>query len=113
MQFVAASKLRRAQESTLAARPYSDLIDEILADLAAVLGADEHPLLSRRQEGKRLIILVTSDRGLAGPLNTNAVRFVSKEIIEHAGDLEMVTVGRKGRDACLLYTSPSPRDRTR
>ena len=99
MQFVAASKLRRAQESTLAARPYSDLIDEILADLAAVLGADEHPLLSRRQEGKRLIILVTSDRGLAGPLNTNAVRFVSKEIIEHVGDLEMVTVGRKGRDA--------------
>ena len=99
MQFVAASKLRRAQESTLAARPYSDLIDEILADLASVLGADEHPLLSRREEGKRLIILVTSDRGLAGPLNTNAVRFVSKEIIEHVGDLEMVTVGRKGRDA--------------
>ena len=99
MQFVAASKLRRAQESTLAARPYSDLIDEILADLATVIGGDEHALLSRRDEGKRLIVLVTSDRGLAGPLNTNAVRFVSKEIIEHAGDLEMVTVGRKGRDA--------------
>ncbi len=99
MQFVAASKLRRAQDSTLAARPYSELIDEILADLAAVLGADEHPLLSRREGGKRLIVLVTSDRGLAGPLNTNAVRFVSKQIIEHLGDLEMVTVGRKGRDA--------------
>jgi F-type H+-transporting ATPase subunit gamma len=99
MQFVAASKLRRAQESTLAARPYSDLIDEILADLAAVLGGDEHPLLSRRDGGKRLIILVTSDRGMAGPLNTNTVRFASKEIIEHAGDLELVTVGRKGRDA--------------
>ena len=66
MQFVAASKLRRAQESTLAARPYSELIDEILADLAAVLVGDEHPLLSRREEGKRLIVLVTSDRGLAG-----------------------------------------------
>jgi F-type H+-transporting ATPase subunit gamma len=99
MQFVAASKLRRAQESTLAARPYSDLIDEILADLATVIGGDEHALLSRRAEGKRLIILVTSDRGLAGPLNTNAVRFASKEIIDHVGELEMVTVGRKGRDA--------------
>jgi F-type H+-transporting ATPase subunit gamma len=99
MQFVAASKLRRAQDSTLAARPYSDLLDEILADLAAVLGGDEHPLLSRREEGKRLIVLVTSDRGLAGALNTNAVRFASKEIIEHQGDLEMVTIGRKGRDA--------------
>jgi F-type H+-transporting ATPase subunit gamma len=99
MQFVAASKLRRAQESTLAARPYSELIDEILADLAAVLGGDEHPLLSRREEGKRLIVLVTSDRGLAGPLNTNAIRYAAKEIVEHPGELEMVSVGRKGRDA--------------
>jgi F-type H+-transporting ATPase subunit gamma len=99
MQFVAASKLRRAQESTLAARPYSDLLDEILADLAYVLGGDEHPLLSRRAEGKRLIVLMTSDRGMAGPLNTNVVRFASKEIIEYSGDLEVVSVGRKGRDA--------------
>ena len=99
MQFVAASKLRRAQESTLSARPYSDLLDEILADLAAVLGGEEHPLLSRRDEGKRLIVLVTSDRGLAGPLNTNVVRFASKEIVEHTGELELVSIGRKGRDA--------------
>ena len=99
MQFVAASKLRRAQDSTLSARPYSDLLDDIIADVAAVLGGEEHPLLSRRDEGKRLIVLVTSDRGLAGALNANAVRFVSKEIIEHAGELELVSVGRKGRDA--------------
>ena len=46
MQFVAASKLRRAQESTLAARPYREKLDEVLADLAAVLGGDEHPLLA-------------------------------------------------------------------
>ncbi|HEX7590361.1 MAG TPA: ATP synthase F1 subunit gamma [Candidatus Limnocylindrales bacterium] len=99
MQFVAASKLRRAQESTLASRPYSELLDEILADLASVLSGDEHPLLKRREEGKRLIVLITSDRGLAGPLNTNAIRFASKEIIEHPGELELVSVGRKGRDA--------------
>jgi F-type H+-transporting ATPase subunit gamma len=99
MQFVAASKLRRAQESTLAARPYSELIDEILADLAAVIGGDEHPLLSRREEGKRLIVLVTSDRGLAGPLNSNVIRFAAKEIIDYPGELEVVSVGRKGRDA--------------
>ncbi len=99
MQFVAASKLRRAQESTLAARPYSQLLDEILADLAAVLSGDEHPLISRREEGKRLVILITSDRGMAGPLNTNVIRFASKEVVEHPGDLDMVTVGRKGRDA--------------
>jgi F-type H+-transporting ATPase subunit gamma len=99
MQFVAASKLRRAQDATLAARPYSDLLDEILADLASVLEGDEHPLLNRRDEGKRLIVLVTSDRGMAGPLNTNVVRFASREIVENPGDLEVASVGRKGRDA--------------
>ena len=99
MQFVAASKLRHAQQATIAARPYSDLLDEILADLAVVLSGEEHPLLGRHEEGKRLIVLITSDRGLAGPLNTNAVRFAAHEIVDHPGDLELVSVGRKGRDA--------------
>jgi F-type H+-transporting ATPase subunit gamma len=99
MQFVAASKLRRAQEATLAARPYSEKIDEVLADLAAVLGPDDHPLLVKRETGKRLLVIITTDRGLAGPLNTNTIRFSSREITEHPGDLAVVTVGRKGRDA--------------
>jgi F-type H+-transporting ATPase subunit gamma len=99
MQFVAASKLKRAQDSTLAARPYSDMIDEVLADLAAVLGGEDHPLLAEREGGKRLIVLITTDRGLAGPLNTNTIRFAAREITEHKGDLAVVTVGRKGRDA--------------
>jgi F-type H+-transporting ATPase subunit gamma len=99
MQFVAASKLKRAQDATLAARPYSEKLDEVLADLAAVLGAEDHPLLETRESGKRLIVLITTDRGLAGPLNTNTIRFASREITEHPGDLTVVTVGRKGRDA--------------
>ena len=99
MQFVAASKLRRAQEATLASRPYSDKIDEVLADLAAVLGGEYHPLLAEREGGKRLIVLITTDLGLAGPLNTNTIRFAAREITQHQGDLSVVTVGRKGRDA--------------
>ena len=99
MQFVAASKLRRAQDSTLAARPYSEKIDEVLADVAAVLGGEDHPLLKEPTEGKRLLVLITTDRGLAGPLNTNTIRFVAKEITEHEGDLATISVGRKGRDA--------------
>ena len=99
MQFVAASKLKRAQDATLTARPYSQKIDEVLADLAAVLGQDEHPLLAAREGGKRLIILITSDRGLAGPLNTNTIRFAARAIMDHSGDLAVVSVGRKGRDA--------------
>jgi F-type H+-transporting ATPase subunit gamma len=99
MQFVAASKLRRAQEATLAARPYSDKIDEVLADLAAVLGQEDHPLLGHREGGKRLLVLITMDRPLAGPLTSNTVRFALREVVEHGGDLSLVTVGRKGRDA--------------
>ena len=98
-QFIAASRLRRAQDATLSARPYREKIDEVLADLAAVLGAEDHPLLASRGEGKRLIILMTTDRGLAGPLNTNTIRFASREIMDHPGDLAVITVGRKGRDA--------------
>ena len=99
MQFVAASKLKRAQDATLASRPYSEKLDEVLADLAAVLGGEDHPLLAERVGGKRLIVLITTDRPLAGPLNTNIVRFVARDIIDNPGDLAVITVGRKGRDA--------------
>ena len=99
MQFVAASKLKRAQDATLASRPYSDKLDEVLADLATVLSGEDHPLLVRPEGGKRLIVLITTDRPLAGPFTSNAVRFASREITEHSGDLAVVSVGRKGRDA--------------
>ena len=99
MQFVAASKLKRAQDATLAARPYSEKLDEVLADLAAVLTGDDHPLLADRESGKRLIVLITTDRPLSGPLNTNIVRFVARDIVDNPGDVAVITVGRKGRDA--------------
>lgn len=99
MQFVAASKLRRAQESTLSARPYAEKIEEVLADLSTVLGGDAHPLLARREGGLRLIVLITTDRGLAGPFNTNMIRFAARDISESRGELTVITIGRKGRDA--------------
>ncbi len=99
MQFVAASKLRRAQESVLAARPYSEKIDEVLADLAAILGPEDHPLLAEETPGKRLLVVLTTDRPLAGPLNANVVRYTARVITEEKGDIAVVTVGRKGRDA--------------
>src|SRR5687768_1912916 len=99
MQFVAASKLKRAQDSTLQSRPYSDKIDEVLADAAAVLDAEDHPLLAESREGTRLIVLFTTDRGLAGSLNTNTIRHAAREITTATGDLAVVTVGRKGTAA--------------
>jgi F-type H+-transporting ATPase subunit gamma len=106
MQFVAASKLKRAQEATLASRPYAEKLDEVLADVATVLTGEDHPLLVRRETGKRLIILVTTDRGLAGALNTNTIRFAAQQITETKGDLTVVTVGRKGRDAMRRSRMP-------
>jgi len=99
MQFVAASKLKRAQDATLQSRPYADKIDEVLADLASVLGGDDHPLLARREEGTRALVLITTDRGLAGSLNTNTIRFVSEQITKGEGDVKLITVGRKGHAA--------------
>ncbi|MDP8904168.1 MAG: ATP synthase F1 subunit gamma [Chloroflexota bacterium] len=99
MQFVAASKLKRAQDATLQSRPYAEKIDEVLADLASVLGGEEHPLLATREEGTRLIVLMTTDRGLAGSLNTNTIRFAAQLIADEQGDLAVVTVGRKGQAA--------------
>jgi F-type H+-transporting ATPase subunit gamma len=99
MQFVAASKLKRAQDATLQSRPYADKIDEVLADLAAVLGEEEHPLLAQRAAGTRLLVLLTTDRGLAGSLNTNTIRHISELITGNDEDIRVVTVGRKGHAA--------------
>jgi len=101
MQFVAASKLKRAQDATLQSRPYADKIDEVLADVASVLGGEEHALLAQPAPGSgtRLLVLLTSDRGLAGSLNTNVVRRASEEITAETGELKVVTVGRKGHAA--------------
>ena len=83
-------------------RPYRDTLDEVIADLATVLSGEDHPLLAKRDLAgahNRLIVIITSDRGLAGALNTNTIRFIAREITDHPGELKVATVGRKGRDA--------------
>ena len=100
MQFVAASKLKRAQDATLASRPYGHSIDEVIADLASVLGEEGHPLLRTPESGApRTIVLFTSDRGLAGALNSNLIRFALKELETAGAGSTIITIGKKGRDA--------------
>jgi F-type H+-transporting ATPase subunit gamma len=106
MQFVAASKLKRAQDAALSARPYAEKIDEVLADLAAVLGDEDHPLLAQRSGNRRWLVVFTTDRGLAGALNTNVIRFAGREIVDHGGDLSVITVGRKGREGMRRFRVP-------
>lgn len=71
MQLVAASKMRRAQEADKASKPYADTAEEILAYLASQGATDNHPLFKRKKIQKRLILVVASDKGLAGAYNTN------------------------------------------
>ena len=106
MQFVAASKLKRAQDAALSARPYAEKIDEVLADLAAVLSDEDHPLLAQRSGNRRWLVVFTTDRGLAGALNTNIIRFAGREIVDHGGDLRVIPVGRKGREGMRRFRVP-------
>src|SRR5204862_257392 len=70
-----------------------------LDDVPTVLSGEAHPLLAERTTGKRLIVLTTTDRPLAGPFTSNLVRFTAQQILDDRGNLALVTVGRKGRDA--------------
>jgi F-type H+-transporting ATPase subunit gamma len=99
MKFVAAAKLRRAQEGVFAARPYAKEILRVLRSAAARMEAPANPLLERREEKKILVLLVTGDRSLAGAFNTNVLRHATEFIRAHNVEkIEMITVGRKGRD---------------
>ena len=74
MQLVAASKMRRAQEADKASAPYTMAAEELLSYLASQGATDNHPLFKRRKITKRLIIVIASDKGLAGAYNTNVLK---------------------------------------
>src|SRR6266700_2247806 len=87
MKMVSAAKLRRAQERALAARPYAQMLTNVLKSLVAraeiydpETGEPKHPLLAQRPEKNILLIVVTGDKGLAGAFNTNMLKMASKFI---------------------------------
>jgi F-type H+-transporting ATPase subunit gamma len=101
MKQVAAAKLRRAQDQITAARPYAISLAKVVAELAARAGADAHPLLESRPGTRAEIVLLTSDRGLAGSFNAQITRRVESFTTEQLGDYAEVslrTVGRKGNE---------------
>jgi F-type H+-transporting ATPase subunit gamma len=98
MELVAAAKMRRAQERVEAARPYADEITKVIADLFKRDPEYRHPYLEVRELRKRLVLLVTSDRGLVGALNSNNVRLALRQMNESPSPASVVTIGRKGRD---------------
>ena len=92
MELVAASKMKKAQASAVAGRPYAQLMSNKLAALAPKVDGSLHPFLQPREVKTRGILLVTTDKGLCGPLNANLFKLVT----EIEGDANFVVVGKKG-----------------
>ena len=105
MEMIATLKMRRAQERGLAGRSYSEKIQQVLADLAALPRAGDwlHPLLKRRPVRKIAIVHITPDRGLCGGLNANVNRKAASFIVEQKMPVTLVAVGRKGLDFMRRY----------
>lgn len=94
MEMVSASKMKRAQDQTLAARPYAQALAESLHTLAEEATPDLHPLLSTHQDGEDILILVSTDRGLCGSLNQNMFKKAIEWHNQHPKG-KFIVVGRK------------------
>ena len=92
MELVAASKMKKAQQAALAGRPYAQLMADMLAALAGRVDESLHPFLVKREVKTRGILLVTSDKGLCGPLNANLFKLV----LDIKSPAKFVAIGRKG-----------------
>jgi len=106
MKVVSAAKLRRAQERALAARPYAQMLTNVLKSLVAraeiydpETGEPKHPLLAQREEKTILLVVVTGDKGLAGAFNANITKAATRFLESKAGkNVDIEAIGRKGRD---------------
>jgi F-type H+-transporting ATPase subunit gamma len=100
MKFVAAARLRRAQESALAARPYALELARMLRSIMSRIEEPEHALLAKRPEQNILVIVLSGERGLAGAFNSNILRKASDFIKKQSGKkIVAIPVGKKGRDS--------------
>jgi F-type H+-transporting ATPase subunit gamma len=102
MEMIAATKLRRVQHQTVAARPYAERLRQMVADLSVLAGGAElHPLLQHRPVQRLGLLLMTTDRGLCGALNTNILIHAGRIVAERELPTSVIAVGRKGRDWML------------
>ena len=113
MKMVSAAKLRRAQERMFAARPYSAALRQVLTSVATRVEELKHPLLETREEQKVLLLVVTSDKGLAGAFNANVIKAAQNAIRERNWTaVELLPIGRKANDFFRRRTIPIRREAT-
>ena len=101
MKMVAASKLRRAQDRVMSARPYAVQMQRVLRSVASRVDQSIHPLLSAREvgpESRTLVIVVTADKGLCGSFNTNIIKAGGSYVLDSAQSCTLGLVGRKGKE---------------
>ena len=97
MELIAAARIARAQERVEAARPYAEAMRRLVASVAGAVTNVDHPLLKEPEEARDVgLVVITSDRGLAGPYNSNILRAAERDMREHEGDTKLFPVGKKG-----------------
>jgi F-type H+-transporting ATPase subunit gamma len=117
LKLVAAAKLRRAQDTIIAARPYSQALSRVVSELSAVAGKDAHKLFEERELKHAGVVVVTSDRGLAGAFNSNVIkaveRYAANELVA-ANEVQLRIIGKKAnqhfarRNARIASYDPAP-----
>jgi len=96
MKLVAAARLKRATDRVLEARPYADKLKAVMGSIASAGDLPSHPLMEKRPVKNIGVIVITSDRGLAGSYNTNVIRKTADFIREQSADVALIAVGKKG-----------------
>lgn len=96
MKLVAAARLKKATDRVLEARPYADKLKSVMESLSSAGELPSHPLMEKREVKRITVILLTSDRGLAGAYNTGLIRKVSDFVKDSTVDVQLITVGKKG-----------------
>lgn len=105
MEMVAASKMKRAQEQALAARPYSQALAESLQKVSALTDSSLHPLLSYHDDGKDIALLLSTEKGLCGSLNTTLFKALLHWFEAHPHG-EVIAIGKKGTAFCRIAGLP-------
>ena len=99
MKLVAASKLRKAQQAILDARPYAIKMMDVINHLAARCNSDLHPLLDDREGKRTLLLIITSDKGLCGGFNGSIIRKTAQYLKDNdQNENSLIVAGKKGND---------------
>ncbi|MCU0373543.1 MAG: ATP synthase F1 subunit gamma [Ignavibacteria bacterium] len=98
MKMVSAAKMKKAQDRVLATRPYANKLSDLMEQLITLVDITGHPLTEEREIKKKVVVLVTSDKGLCGSFNSNIIKFTVNYLETEGRDIPLVTIGKKGYD---------------